>query len=182
MKLFVAGIDPSLANTGLAKGYYDVTTGELRIDEIALVETDRDNSRQVRRNSDDLRRAKMIVDQTRLFIGEGVSTIFAEVPTGSQSARGSFSNGICVGTLAALEAIVQVTPTEVKLAATGSKVADKVEMIEWAVARWPHLPWLKHRGKLQRKNEHMADACAAINAGLQTDQFKQLVQAIRIAR
>lgn len=180
MKLHVAGIDPALQNTGLVKGYYDVDTGDLYLNSLLLIETSKSTNKQVRRNSDDLARATQIVEGTREFLdGVGRVTIFAEVPVGSQSARGSFSNGICVGTLAALPSVIQVSPTEVKERATGSKHATKREMIDWAYEKWPHLNWYYHRGQLQNKNEHLADACACVWSGIHSPDFKQLVETIK---
>jgi hypothetical protein len=75
-----------------------------------------------------------------------------------------------------------VTPTEVKLAATGNKNASKQEMIDWAVEAHPEASWLRHKRKgvmeLTAANEHLADALAAIYAGVLTDQFKQAMSIV----
>ena len=110
--------------------------------------------------------------------------MFVEVPVGSQSARAMASYGVCIGLLAALsdKPLIEVTPTEVKLAAVGSKTASKQEMISWASDLYPHLNWIKSRGKseLADKNEHIADAIGAIHAGILTDEFARLVAAVRL--
>lgn len=181
MKIRVAGIDPSLNNTGLALGTFDISTGKVDIGLIQLIETEARSKKTVRKSSDDLRRAGEIVSGIHQFIAD-CHVVFAEIPTGSQSARGSFSNGICLGVLSSIGTVetpfkgrlIQVSPTDVKLSAVGSKVAGKDEMIDWAYGRYPELEWFRYRGKLQRKNEHVADAIGAINAGVQTDEFKTL--------
>ena len=94
------------------------------------------------------------------------------------------SYGICVGVLGALRAtgipFFEVTPTEVKMASTGKKTATKQEMIQWAMATHPEANWpvYKQNGELkvsEAKAEHMADATAAIYAGLSCNSFQQLL-------
>jgi len=90
--------------------------------------------------------------------------------------RAMASYGICVGVLGALRAsgipFFEVTPREVKMASVGSKVATKEAMINWARQTHPEAGWPKAAAKA----EHMADATAAIHAGLRTNEFKQLIQ------
>ncbi|WP_218958956.1 RuvC family protein [Salinimonas marina] len=110
----------------------------------------------------------------------GVNLAFVEIPVGSQSARAMASYGICVGLLASIQIpIIQVTPAEVKIAATGSKTATKNEMIHWAVSQYSDADWLTTRRGGQdvvtNKNEHLADAVAAVHAGVKTDTFQQLL-------
>lgn len=181
--MVIAGIDPSLSNFGLAKGTYD---GAFTLSDVYLVQSQADNKNKktVRKNSDDLNRANVLSTHTRDFLRD-VDLAFVEVPVGSQSARSMASYGICIGILAGLTTpLIQLTPTEVKVAATGKKTASKQDMIDWATAQYPFAPWLTRTVKGQTmftaKNEHLADAVGAIHAGLQTDQFKQLM-AIRNA-
>lgn len=176
----VAGIDPSLSNFGLAKGSLDIQRASFHLEDLLLVESkaDKANAKTVRKNSDDLNRAKQLYCGMQEFI-EDVDFVFVEVPVGSQSARSMASYGVCIGVLASVsKPLIQVTPTEVKLAAVGSKTASKAEMIEWATAAYPSADWItmKRSGQqvVTNKNEHLADAVAAIHAGMQTDQFKQL--------
>ena len=90
------------------------------------------------------------------------------------------SYGICIGVLTNCRCgVIEVTPTEVKVAATGSKTATKEEMIDWAYKKYRDAyGWLtrKQSGQyvLKKENEHLADAIGAINAGLKTSQWKQL--------
>ena len=66
-----------------------------------------------------------------------------------------------------------------------ASLKDKEAIIEWAVARWPDLPWkrVKRKGAmcLTANNEHMSDACAIIDTGLKTQEFLQSVQLMRAA-
>jgi Holliday junction resolvasome RuvABC endonuclease subunit len=176
------GIDPALRNTGIAIGDYDILTGKLSIFQIELAQTDiGGDGKVVRKSSDDLARGRVIVNEIRKAIAlHKPSLAVAEVPGGTQNARGAFSNGVCCGVLACLTLpLIEVSPKEVKLAATGDQHATKDQMIQSAVANWPDAGWHmgKVKGKMQlvARNEHMADACAAIQAGLLTAQFAQAV-------
>ena len=185
--LKIAAIDPSLCNFGLARGTIDMSDETLPVvvEHITLVSTETDKSARkvVRRNSEDLARARKLFRGAREYIKDA-SIVFVEVPVGSQSARAMASYGVCIGLLAALsdKPLIEVTPTEVKLAAVGSKTASKQEMISWASDLYPHLNWIKSRGKseLADKNEHIADAIGAIHAGILTDEFARLVAAVRL--
>jgi hypothetical protein len=143
--------------------------------------------KQVRQNSKDLEAAKQLYTGA-LDVIAGAHAIFVEVPVGSQSARAMASYGICVGILGGLRAsgtpFYEVTPSEVKLAATRSKTATKQQMIEWGVSTHPEAPWPTYKRAGQEviseaKAEHMADAVGAIYAGVATDQFKQSLQLMR---
>jgi Holliday junction resolvasome RuvABC endonuclease subunit len=130
--------------------------------------------KQVRQNSLDLQASQQLCAGA-LSAVKDAQIIFVEVPVGSQSARAMASYGICVGVLGALRAsgipFFEVTPNEVKLASVGSKVATKNEMIQWASNTHPEVQWPKAAAKA----EHVADATAAIHAGLNTNEFKQLI-------
>lgn len=181
----ILGIDPAICNTGLAIGRYNLDTGELDIKRVSLVQTENAAGKTVRKASDDYRRARAMLFGICRFIKEhGATFAVAEVPTGTQSARGAMSNGICCGVLAGVPLpLIEVSPTEVKLASAGKKTATKDEIIAWAVKRWPDAGWMRHerngatykKGDLMKDNEHMADACAAIAAGIETTQFAQAI-------
>ena len=182
--LKIASIDPSLSNFGLAKGTIDISVESfpVTLSELQLVETDTDKSARtvVRRNSEDLERARKLLRGMQRFIAD-VDMVFVEVPVGSQSARSMASYGICIGILASIgKPLIQVTPTEVKLAAVGSKTASKSEMIDWASSLYPNLNWLVSRGKMTAKNEHLADAIGAIHAGILTDEFARAASVIHV--
>jgi Holliday junction resolvasome RuvABC endonuclease subunit len=180
-KIRIMGVDPSLRNTGIAIGEFCTTRGELDIIALRLFETEGSKQKTVRKSSDDLARMTVLHTGVVTMMQEyGPAFAVGEVPTGAQSARASFSNGACCMLFAAVQdriPLIQVNPTEVKFAAVGHKFAAKEELIEWATTKWPGAPWLRARGKsngaLVAANEHLADACAAIVAGINTQQFKQ---------
>ena len=94
--------------------------------------------------------------------------------------RAMCSYGVCTGVLGSLKAmgvpLVEVTPTEGKMGAVGSKTATKEDMITWAVGKYPNLNWPKHGKSISAaKAEHMADAVAAIYAGISCNPFQQLL-------
>ncbi len=179
----LVGFDPALTNLGIAHAVYDLKTETLSIDNLTLVQTEGEAGKVVRKNSDDLRRAGVLYGGM-LLACTGKAIAVAEIPVGTQSARGAMSNGILIGVLAACPIpLIQVQPTEVKMASTGIKTATKGEMIEWAMNKYPHLNWLTRRlkGALVpvNANEHLADACATLHAGVRTDQFKQMMALYR---
>lgn len=187
MKIRVVGLDPSMSNFGIAKATLDTDSMTFALDDLVLVKTEPEHDKRarkvVRKNSEDLERARLlhkgIIEHTK-----SAALAFAEVPVGSQSARAMASYGMCLGILAACPIpLIQVTPTEVKLAGAGIKTASKEEMIAWALKKYPGANWLRYQqnGKGFKKddpssaNEHLADATAAIEAGILTDQFRQTV-------
>ena len=179
----VVGMDPSLRNWGLAIGHYNLATGNLRIEEIGLINPVLSTGKQVRQNSLDLSSADQLFSKA-LHAAQGAHAVFVEVPVGSQSSRAMASYGICVGVLGAIRSsrvpLYEVTPTEVKLAGAGNKTATKLEMIEWAVKTHPEATWPTYRrnGKdhlSEAQAEHMADAVAAIHAGIKSQPFQQLL-------
>lgn len=178
----VVGFDPSLLNWGISKG--TLSPDGLQIHHVDLVNPELPKGKQVRQNSLDLESAKQLC-AAALAAAEGADAIFVEVPVGSQSARAMASYGICVGILGALRAtgipFFEVSPNEVKLSTVGKKTATKQEMIEWAMNTHPEANWPTYNrlGKLhisESKAEHMADATAAIYAGIATNEFQQLLR------
>jgi len=187
-KIEVVGIDPSLRNFGMSRALIDLDTLEIEVTDLKLISPDtidKTMRKVVRRNSDDLRRARYLHDGMQDYV-KGARLAFVEVPVGSQSSRAMASYGICVGVLASCPVpIIEVTPTEVKLTATGSKVASKQQMIDWASSVYPEAPWLtrkpKGKGVPTAANEHLADSVAAIHAGILTEQFGQLMSLLKAA-
>jgi len=189
----VVGIDPAMANLGIARGAVSIDTMEFKVERLTLVSTENETTKQVRKNSDDIRRARQLYTGMLGAI-EDASLAFVEIPVGSQNSRAMASYGMCCMLIAACPIpVIQLTPDEVKLAGAGHKQASKEEMIQWAAAKFPHANWLRHerdgrgkggkvlymKGDLQNSNEHLADACGAIQAGLLTDQFRQLMAMYR---
>ena len=179
----VVGQDPSLRNWGVAVGTLNLETKKLSIEYVALTNPVLPTGKQVRQNSSDLESAlQLYKGATDAAIG--AHAVFVEVPVGSQSARAMASYGICVGVLGALRAngipFFEVTPTEVKLAAVGNKTATKQDMIKWSMESHPEANWptYKQNGKVmvsEAKAEHMADAVAAIYAGIRCNSFQQML-------
>lgn len=182
MELKVVGIDPSIRNSGIAIGRVLLPSLEIQIDDIVLAATDSQHGKQVRKNSDDLRRAQEIVTQLEKAC-EGAAFAITEVPTGAQSARAAWMLGMSVGILASLKVmrvpLIQVQPSETKIASIGKKTASKAEIIEWAVAKYPDAPWLRYKRHgemlLTDSNEHLADAIAVMHAGILTNEFQQAI-------
>lgn len=179
----VLGCDPSKRNWGLAKGLYDLDTHQLVIQELLLTQPVLPTGKQVRVSSQDIECANQLFKEAMAAV-EGAHAVFVEVPAGSQSASAMKGYGICVGVLGAMKAskvaFFELTPMEVKLAGAGKKTATKKDMIEWAVDRHPEANWpVYNRGGQAKvsdsKAEHMADAIAAIYAGLASAQFQQIL-------
>lgn len=176
-------MDPSFSNWGIARGLLDLDTGVLESVELDLCSPEISKTKQVRQNSHDLARTTQLA-KTALLHGRWAKAVFVEVPVGSQSARAMASYGACVGILGSLAAegiqIIEVTPTETKQALAGKKTASKAEMIEAAIAYYPEANWPRQGNRIVAgKAEHMADAIAAIHAGVNTPLFQNLLQLLR---
>ena len=185
--MLVLGLDPSLRNWGIAYGWLNLQSGELTDLHLDVIQVKDEPSKQVRKNSKDLHVAHSLYKGVLPYAREA-KFIFVEVPIGSQSARAMASYGICVGVLGSLRAsgytLVEVTPTESKMAFTGDKEASKSKMIETAYGYYPEANWPKQtqKGKtslVESKAEHMADAIAAIHAGVNTPLFTQTLQVLK---
>ena len=183
----VAGFDPSLRNWGFAIGVYDSVNKTIQVEKVDICQPAIPSGKQVRQNSKDLLCAEQLTAKA-VEVAQTVQATFVEVPVGSQSARAMASYGICVGVLGALRAggipFFEVTPTEVKIAAVNQKNASKQDMINWAVDLYPNAGWpsyKKNGAKIISASsaEHMADAVAAIHAGVQLSAFQQLISLIK---
>lgn len=180
----VLGLDPSLSNLGAFKAELIIEDGavvNLIPLELSLTKTQKSTSKQVRVNSDDIERCRLLHKGLDSVLTKEVELVFVELPVGSQSARSMASYGACVSLIAKIDAVpvIQLRPIELKLAACNKKTASKKEMIDWAVKHFPDANWLKSRnGSVHSDNEHIADALAAIVAGVRTDEFKTLLLAL----
>lgn len=186
----VAGLDPSLRNFGIVIADVDISQPDYPFKivrmELAQPKDEAKKAKTVRKNSDDLRRAQLLYQPFAQACKE-VAFAFVEVPVGSQSSRAMASYGICIGLLASCPVpMIQLTPTEVKVAGTGIKTATKQEMIEAMREEHPYAEWLTRKFKgevvLMDSNEHLADATAAIKAGLMTDEFRMTAAMLRNAQ
>jgi Holliday junction resolvasome RuvABC endonuclease subunit len=186
----ILGIDPSFRNTGLAVCQVDINNKEIKdIISLKLSCTENNKNKKTSKSSDDLKRARQhYLSIKEIIAAYRIKIVVAEIPSGAQSARAAMSNGICLGLLACLDIpLVQVTPAQVKMASVNYKHADKVDIIQWAYARFPNAQWIKSNRKnknavttetdeyLTPPNEHLADAIASVQAGLITEQlYEQL--------
>lgn len=180
----VLGLDAAFSNCGMAVAEVDVAFAEapiIRATRLHLVSTKADSAgkKVVRKNSDDLRRTREVASAIRdVILQEKIDLVCVEVPMGAQSARAAWALGIVVGILGSVQTpLIEVSPREVKLV-TGDKLAEKEDMIKWASETYPALNWPRTTGPTPRivagKAEHLADALAAIHAGVGTEEFKRL--------
>lgn len=175
----VVGFDPSLRNWGIAAGNIDLNTGLLDDVVLEVISTEKTAHKTVRVNSSDLERGTLLATAA-IAAAKSADVVFVEVPVGSQSARSMASYGVCIGILSAIRALgiplIEVSPTEVKLAFTGRKTATKAQMIQTGISFHPDANWPMHNGKISdSKAEHAADAIASIYAGVKTPMFVSIL-------
>lgn len=188
----ILGLDPSLANTGWA--VLDVDTESREIVSVrahGTIVTEKTKNKQVRKSSDDLARARTTAQTLAKLIQEhNIKLAASEVPSGAQSASASRAFGIVVGLLASLPIpIIEVSPTEVKMAVAGNKIADKEDIVRWAVELTQRVGGQEFWNTSKAKNdweimvlsryvtktmEHQADAIASAQAAIKSEQFRQL--------
>lgn len=185
MKIKIVGFAPSMSNWGICKATLDVATLTWTVDDLILVETESESKKGVIKQSDDLRRAK-IVQEGMIEACSDASFAISEIPFCNPAgyAGANFNSGLVTGVLASCPIpLIQVFPSEVKQKATGIRSATKGEMIEWAMNRFPDAPWrmrtLKGKRVPTAANEHLADAVASINAGLDSTQLQQALAIYR---
>jgi Holliday junction resolvasome RuvABC endonuclease subunit len=183
----VAGIDPAFANFGMVKMAYDLITGELKILDLQLIQTEKATTKikTLRKNSDDLRRSQELIKGQEGQIGfhdfvADCAVAFAEIPSGAKDANAARALGIATGVVASCPIpLFEVQVADAKLAAVGTKTASKEEMVEWAYEAYPDAPWHTHKSKgvvvpTVGKNEHLADATAIVHAGVGLSEFKKI--------
>ncbi|WP_315729896.1 hypothetical protein [Bradyrhizobium sp. SZCCHNRI2010] len=195
--ILVAGLDPAFAHFGIARMWLDLETLNLSLDRFRTISTEKraGKKKMIRQNSDDLRRARELHDAMHDELA-GCVAAFAEIPSGAQHARSSYGFGVAVGVLASCKIpLFEVMPLETKLGSVGRKSAEKPEIIAWAAERFPEAPWLRYEadtfnkkkelvnraGGLHLDNEHVADAIAIVQAGLNLQEFKQLLAMLKIS-
>ena len=170
-----------MRNWGLASALLDLSEGHLTTPHLEVIKTaEEPKGKQVRQNSYDLEAAEALA-QRALAVARQAKAVFVEVPHGSQSASSMKGYGICIGILGAIRAegipIIEVTEHESKKNFTGKRTATKEEMIQHAVEWYPNANWPTRGGKLVAGTaEHMADAIAAIHAGVHTPMFQNLMR------
>lgn len=181
MQIPVAGFDPSMRNWGLALALLDLQEGHLTTPHLEVIKTaEEPKGKQVRQNSFDLEASEALAKRA-LEAARRSKAVFVEVPHGSQSASGMKGYGICIGVLGAIRAegipIIEVSESESKKNFTGKRTATKDEMIQTAMQWYPQANWPMRGGKVVAGTaEHMADAIAAIHAGVHTPMFQNLMR------
>ena len=88
---------------------------------------------------------------------------------------------MCIGILGYMRAtgatIIEVSESESKKLFAGSRTATKDQMIQAAMGYYPDANWPMRGGKVVAGTaEHMADAIAAIHAGVVTPEFSNLMK------
>lgn len=177
MNIPIVSFDPSLSNFGICLANVNVETLAFTVEDLILVASTPDKTKQTVRTSDQLARAKASC-AAMVKACEGRAFAITEIPFWHAAQFGSaiHNAGLVTGILAAVPIpLIEVLPRAVKLASVGSPQASKEEMIEWGVSTYPNAPWLltKRGGQMvpTQKNEHLADAIAAGLAGLKDPQF-----------
>ncbi len=177
----IVAIDPAFRNLGWVKASIRNIDGQLKVVVVAsgLFQTKAGSSKKKRKSSDDFHSAKQIASYLRVITSD-CDLVISEIPSGSQSARASWTLGVALGTLATItKPIVEISPSMTKVALTGQKSASKREMIDAAYKLHPEALWSykKLHGKmvLTNKNEHMADAIGVLYAGLADSEAKALL-------
>lgn len=178
----VMAVDPSLRHTGVALGH--VVGDRVSVERLHLIETQATKHKQTRKNSDDLRCAREILDELARLRAEHQPVItMVEVPSGTQSARASWTLGVMLGIIAGFPLpVIQLSPVEVKRAFAGDRSASKDTMIERATSLHPGLDWPMHRGQYARKAEHLADAVAILHTGAASTAYRELARMLDVAR
>lgn len=187
MKIRVVAQDPSMNNWGLVAANIDLEKEcEIKILDMLVItniKKDIKTNKSVRRSVLDLERTRDLNTAIAAFIEEHKPHFtMVETPHGSQSASAMKGYGICLGILGAIRVpMIALTEQECKIHALGRKSVTKQEMIGWAMSRFPNAKWKMRKSKgelvsVDGYNEHLADACAALEAGMYTDQFINAVE------
>ncbi len=178
----VSGHDPSLTHWGTAEGNLCLDTGILTDVTVSMAVTAKGKNKQVRTNSDDLKRAEELARHV-YDVGMRTEVSFVEFPVGSQSASAMKSYGAAIGIGGYMRTsgilVIEVQAKASKKALTGNPNASKADMIAAAMELYPDAGWKYHHGKLTNDNEHMADAIAAIYAGVNTPEFQDLMKLLQ---
>lgn len=186
--LRILGIDPGLSNMGYAVADVDARSATITaVREVGISQAERQNLLGVRKTSDHLRRAMIQAKALRQIAdAHGVAAVAMEMVTLTPYKHPTFSFGVMTGIVAGLGLpVIEVLPHEVKFAATGDKRGSKRDIVAWAIRKtgkrslaWPtsareNAFRLTYRGQNVAKiAEHPADALAAVEAAVRTEQFR----------
>ena len=184
MKIPVLGMDPSLRHWGLSEAELDLTDGVLSTPLGSIIEPRDLEGKNIRVNMNDQWLAEQLAIPV-IAACRRAKAIFVEVPVGSQNARSMASYGICVGVLGAVRSLgipyFQVGATENKRVFTGNPNATKKQMIKQLIEYYPEiiLPQGQTKGSIGDKAEHIADATASIHSGVNTTEFRTVLEILR---
>lgn len=179
------GVDPGFRNTGFAIAKVQARSSVIKhVIAVGLINTE--GRTDVRISSDKYRRACELSHRLQYVADHyKVDVIACEFSSRSATKYARFDFGVMCGVIAGLGMpLFEVSPQQVKQAATGSRTASKKEVIEWALeatrqcrGSWPttHVPnkmGLMFKGRMVASYaEHLADALAAIQACIQTPEW-----------
>lgn len=179
MTVCILGIDPGLANTGIAVLAAPASRSKMlrHLDTVTTKPPVR--RRRLRQADSDADRLGFILAGIAQAIDDYDPVLVVyEAPTGGRSARGVKSLAYVVGGLVALcgerqVPCLSVTPAEAKRALTGSPTASKADMIIAAKDVAPSRRWAKLRkGQL----DHAADAVAVATIGLRSEIVRAVLR------
>lgn len=177
----IIGIDPSLRNTGLAAMQFNIKTGKGQLLDLKMAYTYPQKEKRGK-NLHDLNSIKSILETIESFFEHHKpDLVCAELPLGSKSSQAMLGLGVSTAVLATVkQPIILVSPFAVKkVVTTDKRKVEKSDVIDWATSRHPEGNWFIRRVKgnmvFQAKNEHIADAVAAIYAGLASKQFEEFI-------
>ena len=168
----------------MAEAFLDLSTGILSTPLGSIIEPRDLQGKNIRVNMNDQWLAEQLAVPV-IAACKRARAIFVEVPVGSQSARAMASYGICVGILGAVRALgipyFQVTAAENKRLFTGNPNATKKQMIKQLIKYYPEiiLPQGQTKGSIGDKSEHIADAIASIHSGVNTTEFRTVLEILR---
>ncbi len=167
----VMGVDPGFANTGIVGVEFDKDLHDSRIIYKALVRTQKSAKKlNIRKNSDAQRRHSEVgmafnralgIIQPDVISMESVS--FVRNASTMCNIGGAWY-GLYYMVLGLPIHMVDYTPQELKVAATGKKTASKQDMIDAVEAQWPGQ--MKWDDITKSKREHVADAAIAAWAAI----------------
>lgn len=170
-------IDPSMRHTALVLFDLDAVNMKAKALDSITVNTEKTKNKKIRASSDLIESCRQLLRGAHQFIKQHKpDLIFAETPSGSQSASGMKSYGVSCFFLATLSpSPIEVTPIEVKKASVGRKTASKKEMIAWAFEKHPEIDWKLGKDGLPQvtTEEHKADAVGVFYAGILTADFSR---------
>lgn len=167
-------IDPSLRNTALVYGH--IVDGRIKLEGSAIINTIKNQNKQVRASSDLVERSRSLINGVRNYVAIHKPDIcFGETPSGAQSFSSAISYAISCAIIAMVEpSPIEVSPQEVKNI-TGLKNPSKKEIIDLVESKYPNfLPRKKSGEILLSEAEHIADAIIVVEAGLKTKQYLQI--------